>query len=180
MISIPIPTEFPWFFPTNSPSPRPCSTLCAPWNSSKTVWIQRSFLPPRRWFLLFWWDDASNFHGFYDILLGFIWVLFGFYDMLLGSCFFFLLGTFCVFLNGVIYGFFHGTEFGFFTMTWWGIKKHSQGEFTIELWWVFSGWITCFPILAFPWVAPGKPSFMTNGLPSGKHTITMENHHFYE
>lgn len=97
MISIPIPTEFPWFFPTNSPSPRPCSTLCAPWNSSKTVWIQRSFLPPRRWFLLFWWDDASNFHGFYDILLGFIWVLFGFYDMLLGSCFFFVGDFLCFF-----------------------------------------------------------------------------------
>ena len=151
MISIPIPTEFPWFFPTNSPSPRPCSTLCAPWNSSKTVWIQRSFLPPRRWFLLFWWDDASNFHGFYDILLGFIWVLFGFYDMLLGSCFF--VGDFLCFFEWCDLWVFHGTEFGFFTMTWWGIKKHSQGEFTIELWFFF--WVD--HMFSNPGVSMGSP-----------------------
>jgi hypothetical protein len=76
------------------------------------VWIQRSFLPPRRWFLLFWWDDASNFHGFYDILLGFIWVLFGFYDMLLGSCFF-CWGLFVFFWMVWFMGFFMGLNSDF-------------------------------------------------------------------
>ena len=47
------------------------------------------------------------FMGFYDILLGFIWVK---HDMLLGSCFF---GTFCGFLNGVFFGFFHETLMDF-------------------------------------------------------------------
>ena len=158
MIS-PIPTEFPGnshgFFL------RPCSTLFAPWNSSKTVWIQRSFLPPRRpdFFNCFGWDGASNFHGV-------LWHFTGFYMgktwHVTGFMFFW---DFLWFFEWCFLWVFSWNFNGFFTMTWWRIFGFFLGGSDDD------------PILAFPWVAPGKPSFMTNGLPSGKLTQkTMDNH----